>query len=123
MMTLLDSEPGVFYEIRGGYFLPLKYIKASTELDIDRAIISGRMFEIHFVLLNGERSGFFFTSKFSILNGGSYLLTYLKSKKKAHECEVLIKTDELVVYNYPNRGMLAISPLVGAQIEQVFAEQ
>jgi hypothetical protein len=36
---------------------------------------------------------------------------------------VLIKDETLVVYNFPNRGALAITPLVNSEIETILTEQ
>lgn len=119
----LDARPGEFYEVSGGFFLPIKNVVFATTLAVGPKLPATCMFDIYFMTLGAERVGFYFTSLFETVNGGSYLLTHLKGKGEATEADVLIKTDDLVVYNYPNRGTLAISPLVSAEIETIFQDQ
>lgn len=122
LQTNMDMEPGAFYEVGGGFLMPIKSLGHATPFVIDKVLPVQCMFDIYLAHSNGERVGFYFTTRFEVTNGGGYLLTTMH-KKKATDAEVLIKTDELVVYNYPNRGTLAISPKVSQEIETIFDEQ
>jgi hypothetical protein len=42
---------------------------------------------------------------------------------KASNVEVLLKTPDLVVYHYTNRGTLAVCPVVGDDVRTIFEEQ
>ena len=81
------------------------------------------MFDIHWATLNGARVGFVLSSRFEVSNGGAYLMTFMRNKGQATECETLIKDENLVVFHYPNKGTLAVSPLVNSEIDVIFTEQ
>lgn len=119
----LDVAPGTFYDVPQGYFLPTKIIKAQTTVVVDKKLSLSCMFDISLAVVCGETVGFYFTSRFWVQNFGAYLLTALKGKQEATEVDVCVKTEQLVVYHYPNRGTLAISPLVGEEIATIFMEQ
>jgi hypothetical protein len=71
-----------------------------------------------------ERVGWSFVSQFQVENHGGYLLTYIsKGAGKATTVDTLVKTDDMIVYNYPNRGSLIISPRVNEDIAGVLEEQ
>jgi hypothetical protein len=123
MIAVLDMEPGSFYDMPSGFVLPTKTISKGSQLEIGQALTVSCMFSIALVNLDGERVGFYFTTQFGVVNGGAYLITSLKNKGKATTVDVLIRTDELVLYNYPNRGTLAISPLISDEILTIFEEQ
>lgn len=119
----LDCSPGVFYEVGNGFFLPTKSVPQGTELSVDQRLPVSCMFDVHIATMKEERCGFFFTTRFSVTNGGGYLLTALKGKEEATEVETLVRDDNLVLYHYPNKGTLAISPKVNDDIETIFTEQ
>jgi hypothetical protein len=121
--SALPMEPGTFYETGAGFFLPTKSLLMRTAVTVGQKLSVESMFSIYLASSNGERVGFFFTTRFEIVNGGGYLLTHLQNKKPATEVNVIVKTDDLVVYDYPNRGTLAISPLVSSDIITIFEEQ
>lgn len=124
MMFHNECRPGVFIECAEGHVLPTVVVPENTLLIIGERLPLNCMFDIYFVTnAEGARVGFLFNSKFQVINGGSYLLTKLASKSKAEVAEVLIREEDLVVYNYPNKGTLAISPLVNSEIETILAEQ
>lgn len=123
MKTVIDCKPGEFYELPGFYFLPLLDIGSGTDLTVGPRLPLSCMFEIHFAMIGSERVGYFFQSRFEVRNGGSYLQTYMRNKGLATVTEPLIKDETLVVYNFPNRGALAISPLVNEEINTIFLEQ
>lgn len=123
MKTILDCKPGEFYEIDGLYFLPLNEVPSGTEITLGPRLPVSCMFEISFAMRGTDRCGYIFQSRFEVRNAGAYLLTHLKGKGPALDSETLIKDDTLVVYNYHNRGALAISPVVNEEIENIFTEQ
>jgi hypothetical protein len=123
LLAPLDMKPGTFYDIGSGFMLPIQEVPFHSKLEIQSKLSVSCMFDIFFVSCGGTRVGFFFVTRFEVQNEGGYLITYLQNKGKATEVEVLIKTEDLVVYNYPNRGTLAISPLVNPIIETIFEEQ
>ena len=123
MKTLLDARPGCFLEVDGAYLLPTQVIPAGTDMQVGAALPVSCMFDINFMLVNGQRVGFLFKTRFEVDNGGSYLMTYLRNKGAATEHETLIKDENLVVFHYPNKGTLAICPLVNSESETILQEQ
>lgn len=123
MKPIIDCKPGQFYELAGLYFLPTRDIVAGQELTEGQRLAASGMFEIWFAMLGTERCGFIFRSQFETVNKGAYLLTRMRGKGQATEVEVLAKSEDLVVYNYPNVGTLAVSPLVNSEIDTIFVEQ
>jgi hypothetical protein len=41
----------------------------------------------------------------------------------ADRVEILLNTEELVVFHYPGKGTMIISPHVGTELTQIFTEQ
>jgi hypothetical protein len=123
MKTIIESRVGEFYGLAGHFLLPTRFIEAGTELEVGSRLPINCMFDVHFAMLGEERVGFLFTTRFSVKNGGSYLMTYLKGKPPAQEAEVLLKSDDLVLYHFPNNGSLAVSPIVNQEINTIFIEQ
>lgn len=123
MVIDLDVDPGLFYDLAGGFFLPTRELRKRSTISIDKPQPLACMFSIYFAFHAGERVGFFFTTRFEVMNGGGYLLTTFNRHRKATHADVLIKSNDLVLYNYPNRGTIAISPKVSPEIETIFNEQ
>lgn len=123
MKLLTDCLPGTFYEVSGQWLLPTTGLSAGSTLVVGPRLPVTCMFDIHWAMLSGGRVGFVLSSRFEIVNGGSYLITYLKNKGPATDCETLVKDENLVVFNYPNKGTLAVSPLVNPEIDVILTEQ
>lgn len=123
MKIVIDSVPGVFQETAGYWFLPISVLPSGTDVMVGPRLPITCMFDINFALVDGVRVGFIFASRFEVKNGGAYLLTYLRNKGQATEHETLVKDEHLVVFHYPNKGSLAISPLVNQEIDTIFTEQ
>jgi len=119
----LNVSPGTFYELPNGFFLPVKDLALRTPLVLGNKLPVSCMFDIYVVMIDKERVGFYFTSRFDTTNGGGYLITTLKGKEEATEVDVLVRTPDLVVYHYPNKGTLVISPKVSNEIKIIFLEQ
>jgi hypothetical protein len=119
----MDLKPGTFYDMPRGFLLPLKELVAGTQVTVGQRLAVSCMFDIYMAYLDKERVGFYFTTRFAVENCGGYLITTLSGKDEATEVETLIKTDELIVYNYPNKGTLAITPLVSEEVLRIFEEQ
>lgn len=123
MKTLTELVPGIFHELGGLYLLSTESIQEGRTLTKGQQLSLTCMFDIYFALLDGQRVGMFFAPHFEVENGGAYLLTYLRNKGVATEHETLIKDENLVVYHYPNKGTLAVSPKVNQEIDHIFQEQ
>lgn len=122
---LFDStEPGLFYEVDKAHVMFLSQHTGMFDCFIGDRIPIACMFDAYWLMKDSERIGFWFTTQFKIINGGGYLCAFLESKKgKADVAETLVKTDHVVVYHFPNRGTLIVSPLVSPEFAVVLAEQ
>ena len=120
----IDSEPDLFHATDVGFALYLKEMKQGTTIRVGDKIPLACMFSAHWLTLNNEKIGYLFTSNFQVTNKGGYLLTHMNaSAGKAQAVEVLVKTDTLVIYNFPGKGALIVSPKVGEDVSHIFAAQ
>jgi hypothetical protein len=120
----LDSEAHLFYSTDHGFALYTQEMKQGTTLKIGDRIPVACMFEVHWLLRDGEKVGYLFNSQFQVTNKGGYIMTYMNSGAgKASAVEVLVKTDTLVIYSFPNHGALVISPHIGQDIISILEEQ
>jgi len=118
---LLDVEPGLFYEVGDAHLTFFREEKATT-FWLGPKIPLACMFEAHWIVLDGERVGLHFVTQFQVTNGGGYLLGYL-NKGKASKVEVLLKSKNIVIYSFPNRGALIIACKIGPDVLTIFEEQ
>lgn len=118
-------EQGLFYPLGDGFFLPTKDLKAKTVIEPEIKLAACGMFHTIHTMKdeNGDRVGYHFTTRFPFINRGGYLVTYLKQKEQATQCDVLIKNEFLILYDYQNRGTLAVSPTVSPELITIFEEQ
>lgn len=123
MKILTDCFPGAFHSVGQKFFLPTKLVSSGSDVVEGQKLPLTCMFEINFAMVGGERVGFLFQSRFETENGGAWLRTFLRNKGQATDTETLIKDEHLVLYNFPNKGTLAISPLVNSEIATIFEEQ
>lgn len=123
LKLLLDADPGYFYELESGHAIFREAVKAG-ELIKGAQIPLNCMFDAYWLLRGTEKVGYFFVSQFHVANHGGYLVTFLNNGAgKASSVEVMLKTDQLVVFNYPNRGTLLVSTLINEDVETIFVEQ
>jgi len=122
MIVTVDLPAFIFASIGSEFILPTVNIKANAKIKLSSLPISC-MFNISLVMIDDVKSGFHFTSRFTTDNHGSFLVTYLQNKPLAENAEVLLKSPELVVYHFPNRGTLAISPSVSDLVQSIFEDQ
>jgi hypothetical protein len=82
------------------------------------------MFDCYWLLHEGQKVGYYFRSTFQVLNGGGYVCAYMGAARGAADrVEILLNTEELVVFHYPGKGTMIISPHVGTELTQIFTEQ
>jgi len=122
MRLAIDADPGIFYSIGNGYALFPNYMKAG-EIEIGPRILLNCMFQGYQLFRKEVRVGYYFETQFKSSNHGGYIVTYLNNKGPATSVEILLKTKELVICNYPNRGTLIISPTVNERVQVIFSEQ
>jgi hypothetical protein len=119
----IDADPGYFYELEGGHAL-FKDKTTRGPLVKGPQIPLNCMFEAYWLIRKDEKVGYYFVSQFHTANHGGYLVTWMNNGAgKASSVEVMSKTDQLVVFNYPNRGTLVISPKINEEVQTIFSEQ
>lgn len=123
MKTILPMSAHLFYELGAGHMLPTVDIAEQSEIVLEKRLPLTCMFEVYIAHSNNNRVGFFFKTIHEVENKGGYLLTYIRNKRPATEVDTLVKSEDLVIYNYPNKGTLAICPKVSSDIETIFLEQ
>jgi hypothetical protein len=123
MYLAIDASAGTFYSIDQGYALFVEDQRPG-ELTRGPAIPLKCMFQ-GFELLNGQKKvGYYFESPFKSKNHGGYIVAHLHNKGPAEHVEILLKIKDLmVVYHYPNRGTMIVSPKIGEEVQIIFEEQ
>jgi hypothetical protein len=118
-------DPHLFYEAFGGFCLFTQPLPKRTPLQVGQKIPLACMFTAHWLMSGEERVGYFFQSEFQTINQGGYVATFLESKRgTATAVEVVLKIEKvLVVYNYPGKGSLLVSPQTSERLNLIFSEQ
>ncbi|QRE00288.1 hypothetical protein [Burkholderia phage BCSR5] len=122
----LDMNPALFYPVGRGFVLLSEPVPQGSSIQIGSQLPLRCMFETFDVLtpVEGVKIGYYMQSQFQVENGGSYLLCYMnKGRGKADKAEVLLKTKELIVFHYPNKGTLMVSPDVSSYLFTIIEEQ
>lgn len=121
--------PGVFYPLSHagkvvGHALYKDRIEAGP-MKLGAKIPVACMTEIHWLMRGDKQVGFSFSSHFPIVNGGGYLLTQSAKAGAApsNRVETLVKTEDLIIFHYPNHGTLVISPMIEDQVQSIFEYQ
>ena len=109
--------PHVFHEIAGGHVLLVQSVPDQQVVVVRDQIPIACMFEIHRLMATDGTTttsvGYLFSSQFKTVNNGGHIVTFLESKRGlAEKSEILIKSEDLVLIHFPNRGTMAISPTI-----------
>lgn len=120
-------DTGIFYRVNSThYFLPTVDVEEDVTVTKGDKLPLSCMFDIWFGMKEetNEKIGYFISSSFSVQEKGGIIIASLnKGLGKAKEVEVLLKTPQLIVYHFPNRGTMAISPKIGESVSVVLEEQ
>jgi hypothetical protein len=122
----VPMDPYLFYELGGGYALNKgpHALPDDAVLKVGPAIPLSCMFDCYWLLHEGQKVGYYFRSTFQVLNDGGYVCAYMGAARGAADrVEILLNTEELVVFHYPGKGTMIISPHVGTELTQIFTEQ
>lgn len=119
----IDIKAGHFYSFHPMYVLMVNDVKAKTKISYNKHNVNC-MFNIHDILdKDKNRIGYAFSSAFDILNTGTYIITKMHRHRDINNYTVLIRTKEVILFNYPNVGALAISTKVSPFIKNIIEEQ
>lgn len=124
LATRLD--PYEFRSIGGGYALNRgpDLLDVGATLQVGEQIPLDCMFEAFWLTRNGKKVGYFFRSSFQVANEGGYICAFMASQRgTADRVEVLLKTEDLIVFHYPSKGTILVSPHVAAELSVIFQEQ
>ena len=120
----MESDPHLFYAIGEGHAMFTTKIEQGSTLTVGDLIPVSCMFQMYWLTQNNVKVGFYFVSQFHVVNNGGFIAAYMNSGVgKAQTVEVLLKTPELVVYHYTNRGTLVVCPVIGDEVKTIFEEQ
>ena len=120
-----DVPASLFFALGGGtsWLLLSKALEKDGVVRIDKQLPVRSMFTVYTLRHGDAAVGFLLTSTFEVQNKGGYLITFFKGKSQPTEYDTLIKDDLLVLYDFPNRGSLAVSPAVSDDVKVIFEEQ
>jgi hypothetical protein len=120
----MQMDPHLFYAIQDGHALFTTRIEQGTVVGIGEQIPMSCMFQVYRLTQGDVKVGFYFVSQFHVVNSGGFLAAYMtRGIGKAIAVEVLLKTPDLVVYHYTNRGTLIVCPVIGDDVRVIFEEQ
>lgn len=119
----IDYDPCLFYTHDRGVVYPVVPVAAKEELFVGKNIPLTGMLDMFELLRDKTRIGFIFRSSFSLVNHGGALLVFLQNRGLATEHEVVTKIDDLIIYNYPNKGTLAVSPRASSSLKKILEAQ
>ena len=123
MRSLLHIEPGLFYALGQGHMiadqpLPPGSFELGTKLELNS------MFDMWLLNRLGKPVGFYFVSAFKTICKGGFILTFMESKRgKAKTHRLVIRQPEVMVYDFPGCGALAVATHVGDKVLSILTEQ
>ena len=122
MSFAIDFEPqiGIFYKFQKGWILPIAEIKPDYQLTLEGVFLNG-MLTGKFVKHEDITVAYFFISSFTVSCNGASLFAYIKNRAGlAKTCRRVYSDDHIVILDYPNCGVVAISPKVNSAISTIF---
>lgn len=119
----INIEPHHFYDFHPYYLYAFQQITPRKIVTLTPMDISC-MFQIYKVERKDEFLGLAFRSGNQVINGGAYLVSFMqRTRAKASQSITLMRTPDIVIYNYPNVGTMAVSPRLSPHIETLLEEQ
>lgn len=119
-------KSGIFAKFFEGYLLPLKDLDVTDSIYLEKVFFNNPAITIYTVKQKNleEEVGYFFIVSLSVRCEGGYLLSYIKQNAgKVQKGTRLLKTEYLTLYNFPNGGVMAISPKIAPWLDHVFETQ
>lgn len=124
MKSVIDFLGGEFYALADGYAVVFKDTPAGTVFERGSEYDLNSMLSMWDLNSEGAHVGFFFYTAMKVENRGGYLLTFMESKRgKAKEGKLVIRHPEVMVYDFPGCGALAITTKVSEQMHSILMEQ
>ncbi|QDH83411.1 hypothetical protein [Achromobacter phage Motura] len=123
MIVSQNLDSGLFYTMDCGYLLPLQDLTQGQELRFEPMAANSSMLEMEKVLIGDQVVGMNFKSGFQTVNKHTYILVASAQAQKAENYSVLFRSEDVAVYNFPNRGCLAISTKLSPMVRTFVKEQ
>ena len=120
--SAINLTPGYFIALSNMWLLPITEIAANTKIVI-HSVTNSPILNIYEASINDVAVGYAFSSAFTVVNGGGYLLARMQTKVAASEYLVMLRSPELVIYNYPGVATLAVSLICSPQVTTILQEQ
>lgn len=119
----IETTPGIFHEMEDQSFV-LFFKPFKGQATVGQPLTLAGMFQAWWLLQDGKKVGMMFRTHFQVLNEGGFIVAFMnKARGRAVATDVVSKTEELVIYNYPNRGTLITTPKTSAAVATIFEEQ
>ena len=123
MISYTDIEPGIFYAVGQGHVITRNLVKAGP-FSLGTEYSLNTMFSMFELLRDGAPVGYYLYSGFKVVNKGGVLVTYLESKKgKGESSRIVVRQPELVVYDIPGCGAVAVTTRVNEHVNSILSEQ
>lgn len=116
----MDMEPGMFYRVDGTHWAFNQPVLERQKLDLVPFNL-GTYFTVHQFRIGKNVVGYRFSGN-KIRNGGVYL-TIKNGPGPAVGFHLVCRTADLVVYEYPEAGAMAIIPHLGEKVRSIVMEQ
>jgi hypothetical protein len=123
MKSLIRFESGTFYQLGDGYAIVFETIEPAV-FTIAAEYPLNSMLTMWDLVKDGRNVGFFFYTAMKVENKGGVLVTFMESKRGlATEGGLVIRNPEVMVYDFPGCGAMAVSTKVNDQMLSILLEQ
>lgn len=116
----MDMEPGLFYKVDNGHWCFIERVLENQVVEVVPFNL-GTFFTVHQFKVGKNIVGYRFSGE-RIHNGGVFLSIRV-SDELATTFRLVCRTRNLVVYDYPNSGALAVIPQLGDRMRDIIMEQ
>lgn len=120
--STISLTPGYFAAVSNMWLLPITEIAAGVPLRI-QSVTNSPILNIYEASVDDEVVGYAFSSAFTVVNGGGYLLARMQTRAQPSEYLVMLRSPQLVIYNYPGVATLAVSLICSPQVTTILQEQ
>jgi len=123
LRSLIPWETGLFHRLGQGHAIVSTPQEPGTyELGAKFNLIC--MFEMWELKRDGKPVGHFFLSGMKVESKGGYIVTFMESKRgRAETWNLLIRSPEFLLFDFPNCGAMAISMEVSEHMQKILEGQ
>jgi len=124
-MIRIPIDSHHFYTIGPYYIIGFQPIPGKRRVELIPMDVNC-MFNIYKMERKGKFLGLAFRTASTVINAGAYLMARMNNRGRKPDLSgstVLMRTPDIVIYNYPNLGTLAVSPVMNSQMTALLEEQ